>query len=134
MRVRVRIPRHVKDYFDKYGNLSYCMNRLFNELGEAWIELPCYGSREKYDDVSSTMVDITSPYYIAYRDSFRANSPAVSPSRLLIHACETDYCATNEWPIYTSHRDKITSLLNDIQSMDKTEVEKLIKTLQEKYL
>lgn len=129
MRIRIRIPKNVKEYFDQYGSLSYCVNKLMNELGENWIDAPAYGHRTSGEELSSTLVDITSPYFEAYRESFPARSPQISPSRMLIHAYNNDYCALQGW----LKKSSLTPVLEQIAKLNKNDILSLIEYLKERY-
>jgi hypothetical protein len=128
IKVRVKIPRKVKQYFDKYGTLSYCVNRLFDELGEDSLGLTISATNVNDIDLCTTTVTITSPYYIAYRESFNSRNKFVSVARLLVYAYEIDYCHNWEENI------KLTDILNRLRFLTNDEIKKLIEILKEKYL
>lgn len=127
MKVRIKIPKRVKEYYDTYGTLTYCINRLLDEFGEDWIDTPIAASSPN-EDTCTTTVDITSVYYEPYRDSFGALSKRVSPSRLLVYAYEIDHCS--HW----HKKSELTTLLYKIQKLSKDDLLEFIRIIKETYL
>lgn len=127
MQVRVKIRRDVKNYFDKYGSLSYCVNRLFDELGEQALGLDIVATTVYDADICTTTVTVTSPVYIAYVREFDSRHRFVSIAKLLTYAAEMNLC--KNWPA-TNSSDK---LLNQIALLTPEHRKELLNKLKERY-
>lgn len=126
MKVRVKISREIKDYYDQYGSLSYCVNRLLRSMDDIWIGAPTVACSDE-KDLCWTTVDVNSPVYDALRQSYGDKSKLISLSRLLAFAHEIDFC--NGW----EKRSELTTTLEHVSKLSDDELKNLINILNERY-
>ena len=127
MQVRVKIRREVKQYFDQFGSLSYCVDRLFNEMGENAFGLDIVATPSTETNLCTTTVTVTSPVYIAYVREFDNRHKFVSVAKLLTYAYERDYC--KNWAVVPD----MTEILQRINKLPANEKSRLLAMLKEQY-
>ena len=127
MKVRIKISRDIKKYFDQYGSLSYCVNRLLRSMDDVWVGYPIKACLEDDKSICWTTVDINSSVYDALREMYGTRSTVISVSRLLSYAYSVDFC--HNWTKDLS----VSKALEAASKLSKDKLLELINILKERY-